>query len=336
MSNRARPLDEKVQVVAQVLDRINVAAAAHQVGVPESTLRYDLQKIRAALPAVLQNRPPGPQRVPQLTTTPGPPVRADRPAECPRCHSTHIWKNGGYWVLNWVLMLLAGWLGVCRVWIPRFRCAACGYEIPSAERQRQAAGRQAWWQQVQRLIGLSRFKLGLSARKTQVLVTFVYARQVSLGFIVQQTHRVGAKAAVALARLRDCRQAAARFLLYDETFPKLGRRAYRLGVAVCEHGLIRSVRCLRRKARDIPAQLRATVGGQFQPQYFLTDLEVTYGQALARAGLTLHHLRDLVHLIRQVIRLFDEAVRDVPLVHYPTPLTAGKRMKGCGQKRTGM
>ena len=66
-------------------------------------------------------------------------------------------------------------------------------------------------------------KLGRSARQTQVLVGFVYARPVSLGCIVRQTHQVGTTAAVALPRLRDCRQAAARFLLYDETCPKLGR-----------------------------------------------------------------------------------------------------------------
>lgn len=40
------------------------------------------------------------------------------------------------------------------------------------EQRRQAEARRAWWQQVCRLIGLSRFKLGLSVRKTRVLMAF--------------------------------------------------------------------------------------------------------------------------------------------------------------------
>ena len=104
----------------------------------------------------------------------------------------------------------------------------------------------------------------------------------------------------------------ARFLLYDETYPKLQQRAYSLGVAICEHGLIRSVRCVVCKAKDI-GQLHAVVGEHFQPEYFLTDLDVLFNRYLQDAGLTLIHLRDRVHLIRQIVRLFDDAVRDATL-----------------------
>ena len=91
----------------------------------------------------------------------------------------------------------------------------------------------------------------------------------------------------------------------------MSKHLYSLGVAICENGLIRSVRCIRQKAKDIPAQLR--VGEHFQPTYFLTDLEVLYQEYLKRAGLSLIHLRDTVHLVRQIIRLFEEAIRDVKL-----------------------
>jgi len=77
--------------------------------------------------------------------------------------------------------------------------------------------------------------------------------------------------------------------------------------------LIRSVRCIKQKAKDIPAQLRAVVGEHFQPIYFLTDLDVLYQEYMKRAGLTLIHFRDTVHLVRQIIRLFEEAIRDVKL-----------------------
>jgi hypothetical protein len=136
---------------------------------------------------------------------------------------------------------------------------------------------------------------------------------VSIGHVERLTQRVGCHAEAALARLSECRQAVARFLLYDETYPKMQKRAYSLGVAICEHGLIRSVRCITRKTRDIPDQLRQVVGVHFQPEYFLTDLDVLFNKYMKEAGLKLTHLRDRVHLIRQIVRLFDQAVRDVTL-----------------------
>jgi hypothetical protein len=237
---------------------------------------------------------------------------SEEPTACPRCGGK-VTKNGTYWVLNWLLMLTLGWLGVHRVRIQRRRCKVCGYEIPSAERVRQAEARRAWWCQVSRLVSLSRFKLGLSVRKIQVLVRFVYARQVSIGYIERLTQRVGKCADIALTRLSECRQAKALFLLYDETYPKMKKRVYSLGVAICEHGLIRSVRCIVRKAKDIPTQLQDVVGTHFHPQYFLTDLDVLFNKYMQVAGLKLTHLRDRVHLIRQIVRLFDDAVRNVTL-----------------------
>jgi hypothetical protein len=53
------------------------------------------------------------------------------------------------------------------------------------------------------------------------------------------------------------------------------------------------------------------VGEHFQPTYFLTDLDVHYNKCMTEAGLTLTHLRHKVPLIRQLGRLFDEAVRQV-------------------------
>jgi hypothetical protein len=155
---------------------------------------------------------------------------------------------------------------------------------------------------------------------------------VSIGYIERLTQQVGTRAEAALARLSECQQAVARFLLYDETYPKMKKRAYSLGVAMCEHGLIRSVRCVVRKAKDIPAQLRDVVGEHFQPEYFLTDLDVLFNKYMQDAGLNLTHLRDRVHLIRQVVRLFDEAVRDVTL-EVPKGLPIKERKKQYQLKR---
>jgi hypothetical protein len=50
-------------------------------------------------------------------------------------------------------------------------------------------------------------------------------------------------------------------------------------------------------------------------------LDVTYGEYLTRAKLTMKHLRDTVHLIRQIARMFDDAVKEVTLdVPKPSPL----------------
>jgi hypothetical protein len=312
MANRIRQLDEKVQSVRKALEQINIEAAAREAGVPASTLRYDLKKVEQALPETVENRTPGPKAKGKATEATKQRSETEESQMCPKCEGK-VTKNGTYWVLNWVRMLLLGWLGVQRVRIQRWRCRDCGHEIISPERGRQAKARRAWWAQVNRLVGLSRFKLGLSVRKTQTLVKFVYARPVSIGHIERLTQRVGRRAEAALARLGHCRQGMALFLLYDETYPKMKKRAYSLGVAICEQGLIRSVRCIVRKAQDIPAQLRAVAGTHFQPAYFLTDLDVLFNRYMKAADLKLTHLRDRVHLIRQILRLFDEAVRDVTL-----------------------
>lgn len=312
MANRIRPIDEKVQSVKIALAQINVEAVAQEAGVPPRTLDYDLKKVEESLPDVLANRTPGPEPQCRATESAREAPEVEETVQCPECGSKTV-KNGTYWVLNWALMLAMGWLGVQKVLIQRRRCQACGKEIASPERVRQVKARQAWWQQVNRLIAVARFKLRLSVRLTQMLVKFVYARPVSIGHIQRLTKQVGQRAEAALARLSQCRQTLARFLMFDETFPKMARRAYSLGITICEHGLIRSVRCITRKTRDIPAQLRQTVGVYFRPAYFLTDLDVTYNKLMRAAGLDLIHLRDTVHLIRQIVRLFDDAVREVTL-----------------------
>ncbi len=298
---------------------------------PASTLRYDLNKLKQALPAVLVNQSPGPKPQSQSTEEvekPGPP---EVPDACPEC-GEKVRKNGTYWVLNWVLMLTMGWLRVQQVLVQRWRCKGCGQELISPERSRQAEARQAWWQQVNRLIALSRFKLGLSVRLTQILVGFVYAKPVSIGHIERLSQRVGQRAEGALDKLNQCRQAMAQFLLFDETFPKMKERRYSLGVGICEHGLIRSVRCITRKAKDITTQLGQVVGDHFHPTYFLTDLDLLYNKCMRTAGLNLIHLRDKVHLIRQIVRLFDEAIRDVTL-DVPKTLPLRERKKQLKLKR---
>jgi hypothetical protein len=329
MANRVRSINEKVQSVKVALECINVEAAARKTGIPASTLRYDLNKAKKALPDVLANRKPGPkpQKKPDNATA----ALSEKPAVCSECGG-RVTKNGTYQVLNWLLMLTFGWLGIQRVRIQRRRCKECGCELISSERARQIEARKAWRNQVNRLVCLCRFKLRLSIRMIQILVQFVYARSVSIAHIERLTQQVGNRAEAALNRLSKCRQAVARFLLYDETYPKMKERVYSLGVAICEHGLIRSVRCILSKAKDITAQLRGVAGEHFQPEYFLTDLDLMFNKYMKAAGLKLSHLRDRVHLIRQIIRLFKEAIRDV-MLDVPKGLAMKLRKKQLKLKR---
>lgn len=334
MANRDIPIETKVEVMAECLRLIDVEPIATRHGVSDGAVYYWYNhKVIPALGNILVNETPGPK--PQTDSVPkeAESLPEERPDVCDQCQSTDIWKNGTYTVINWVWLLTIGWLvGLRHIVIQRWRCADCGHELTSPEQQRQAEARRAWWQQVRRLIGLSRFKLGLSVRKTQALIAFQYGRSVSVGFIQYQTQIIGQCAQAILEQLSQCRQKVARFMLFDETFPKLGRRARSLGVVICEHGLIRSVRAICRKAQDIPAQLRSAVGSHYQPEFFLTDLEVTYGKQLERAGLDAKHLRDLVHLMRCVTRLFDDAVKETTL-DVPKGLTYKERKQQHALKR---
>src|SRR5512132_984118 len=159
MANRVIPTATKVKVMQECLRLVDVELVAARYGVsPRAIYYWFATKVQPALADVLVKAPPGPPPTP-----PRPRVAPlERPAACPACGGTRIWKNGTYLVLNWVWLLTIGWLvGRQRVPIQRWRCAACGHELVGGERQRQAAARRAWWQQVRRVIGLSRFKLGL-------------------------------------------------------------------------------------------------------------------------------------------------------------------------------
>ena len=133
MANRIRPVEEKVQSILVAFAQINVAAAACEAGVPASTMRYDLNKVKALLPVVLANQKPGPQ---PRHASDGPTPEMNQLAEprvCPACGGK-LRKNGVYQVLNWVRLLLLGWLGVQQVTIQCWRCKACGHEVGGPER----------------------------------------------------------------------------------------------------------------------------------------------------------------------------------------------------------
>lgn len=330
MANKIIPTETKVNALSQCLMLQNVEPVATALGVAPNSIRYWFEaKVLPSLPEVLANERPGPKpsEVPPASTAsgsvahrPAPPTVAEgRPDHCPHCHSPRVWKNGLYWVINWIAFLTERWFRPQRVAIQRHRCADCGCEIVAPDRQRLAHARRQAWQLFQQLAAFSRFKLGLSNRRTARLACFVFGRAVSATFVNDVTRAVGQQAQATLQRLANCRQKVAHVLMGDETFPRildwqaLRAKGHSLGVALCESGLIRGVKVVRHQARDLGALFKGVVGTGFHPQYFLSDFDVHFPKIVAKAIDGIRLLKDFVHALRIIDRSFDAAVRQVTL-----------------------
>lgn len=202
-----------------------------------------------------------------------------------------------YQVINWLLFFLLGQFLGQKTTIQRYLCAQCGQEIASAHRLGIVAARERAWLIMKRLVALGKFKLFLSHRGIQQLISFVYSKAVSIAFVDGTVQGVGQRARQVLARLGDCRQRAAQVMMGDETFPKIisaGKAvAKSMAVVICEHGLIRAVRAVKDRKGDLERAFKAALGYFYQPDYFLSDYDKQYpalghpgqtGPAFARSG----------------------------------------------------
>lgn len=327
MSNRPIETEIKVKAMEQCLRLQNVEQVAAEVGVaPNSIRNWFHDKVLPTLPVILVNEPPGPKPCPpqaQLAAPPAPACPAttgdERPMECSACHQGPVWKNGVYWVLNWLAVVTFHWFSPVRVPVQRFRCARCGCEIVPPARARLTAARQRAWQLLKQLVAFSKFKLGVSDRRTVALVQLAWGWRISTTFVNDVTQRVGQQAQATLARLKDCRQKAAHILMGDETFPRivdghaLRAKAHSVGVAICESGLIRGVKAVRNQARDMGTLFKGVVGKGFHPEYFLSDFDVHFPKIVQRAISGIMLLKDFVHAQRVINRHFEAAVREVTL-----------------------
>jgi len=241
-------------------------------------------------------------------------------------------------VINWLAFLTGRWFRPQRVAIQRHRCGDCGREIGSLQLQRLAQARRQAWQLFRQLAAFSKFKLGLSHRRTALLAAFVFGRAVSATFVSDVTQVVGQKAQATLQRLGHCRQKVAQVLMGDETFPRildwqaLRAKGHSLGVAICEFGLIRGVKVVRHQARDLGALFQGVVGTGFHPQYFLSDFDVHFPKIVRQAIDGIRLLKDFVHALRIIDRDFDAAVRQVTL-EVPKGTALKERQKQLDLKR---
>ena len=130
MANRIIPTATKVNAMNQCLVLQNVEPVAKELGVASNSIRnWFATKALPGLPEALAKEHPGPK--PKVTPRPTRPAlqspdalsgsvsqgkRAalsmeveERPDHCPQdcfacpyCQSSRVWKNGRYWVINWL------------------------------------------------------------------------------------------------------------------------------------------------------------------------------------------------------------------------------------------
>jgi len=349
VSNRIIPTETKVNALSQCLALQNIEIVAKTLGVAPNSIRYWFEtKLLPSLPAVLANEVPGPspKSKPPVATashlvgvkTVSPTETDGRPDHCPTCQSLRVWKNGLYWVFNWLAFVTVRWFCPQSVAIQRYLCGSCGREISSLQAQRFAQARREAWKIFKRLAVFARFKLSLSTRHTALLSAFVFGRAISATFVNDVTLIAGQKAQAVLNRIGNCRQKVAQVLMGDETFPHIldwqatRAKGHSIGVAICEFGLIRGVKVVRDQARDLGALFKSVVGTGYHPQYFMSDFDVHFPKIVREAIPGICLLKDFVHALRLIGRYFDVAVRQVTL-DVPKGTSQKERQKQLDLKR---
>ena len=156
-----------------------------------------------------------------------------------------------------------------------------------------------------RLIAVLRFGHGMSIRGISTVVSSVYGMFSSMGFVDKVCQSMESEAEKKMNMLNECTQNEANVMMYDETFPKVkGEGCVNLGVVTCENGLIRKVQSvnINKKAKQTLKLFRAVVGKFFNPQFFISDYDVTYPTIIKKVTPDIVVLKDFVHTVRQIFR----------------------------------
>ena len=156
-----RPIDteRKVKLILEHLKGARICSLARKYGVNEDSIHLWKNKVLRVLPQVLSPKTPGPKprsrvkileeklerlqkeyealsQISQITvSTKAPSFLEERPSKCPKCGSTHIWKNGTYQIKG---ERTSGSLKVLEKGIvQRFRCAHCGTKLYLVKKKRK-------------------------------------------------------------------------------------------------------------------------------------------------------------------------------------------------------
>lgn len=325
----------KALVLQDCLHLKNVSKVAEKYGIDPDTIRNIFkEKILSRLEALVVNEKSGPkpqekiiEKVP-LKKEPQKSHNDGRPNSCSKCGSSKVWKNGTYSVINWLIFILCFFLPGAKTLIQRYICGECRCPIHSIKQKIIALARQKGTFIIKRLIAFAKFKLRLSHRLTQKLVKFIYGAKISIGGIDKITQSLGSNARKILEKLSQCPQKVAKVMLGDETFPKvIGRgKAFAKSVAVviCENGLIRAVKAVDKKGKNLKEIFKGAIGRHYNPLYFLSDYDPKYNKLINSISRSIIKLKDVVHTLRIIHRAFEKAIREIT-IDFPKGLSQAER-----------
>jgi hypothetical protein len=345
MAYRKIPLSEKIKIFIYIFSIINKTEIAKKFGIDPSTL-IDLieKKVIPALKIILVNKKPGPKSSDdqiefnfdeQSGTSKW---QDERPASCPHCGSSKVWKNGFYFVLNWLMLLLPIKINYLKEKIQRYICGDCNMPISSQEKDDMAEKRNNGKVLIKRLIVFSKFKLRLSHRLTQLLINFVYPNiTVSIRYVDLVTQRIGTKSRAILNGLKDIPQKIATIIMGDETFPRIIGKGVAYGksiaIVICEYGVIRTAKVVTKKSLNLKSIFQDTMGKAYNPKYFLSDYDKLYPKLITAINKNIIQLKDIVHTFRIIYRHFETAIRNITIDYPKTlPLKQRKRQKKLKQR----
>lgn len=325
----------KAKAIQRCLRLCNVSEVAVQYGLDPDTIRNIYKnKIFPRLAELVANERPGPKPQGRREEKS---LRGKEPREssedsrrgaCPHCGSTKVWKNGTYTVVNWVVFLICFCIPGAKALIQRFICGECGCPIHSMKQKVIAIARKRGMIIIHRLVAFSKFKLRLSHRLTQRLVGFIYGVRIAVGTVDRIAQGIGSRAQGVMERLSRCRQRIAAVMMGDETFPKvIGKgKAYAKSIAIviCEHGLIRTVKAVSKKGKNLTQIFKGVLGSQYTPLYFLSDYDKKYPKVVASISKGIKQVKDIVHTVRILHRHFEKAIREVS-IDFPKGLCQRQR-----------
>lgn len=334
----------KAAAINECLHLSNVSGVAEKYGIDTDTIRHIYKKkIIPRIPGLIVNEKPGPKAQEKMVegafgeTSSQRYLNDGRPGSCPECGSSNVWKNGTYTVVNWLIFLICLYIPGTKAIIQRYICGECQCPIHSTKQKLIAFARKRGQIIIHRLVAFAKFKLRLSDRLTQRLVGFVYGFAISIGYVDRITQAVGGKARAVMEKLSQCRQTVANIMLGDETFPKVigkGKAcAKSLAVVICEHGLIRVVKAVEKKGKNLKQIFEGALGKHYNPTYFLSDYDKKYPKLIESISKNIRQLKDIVHTIRIIHRAFEKAIRDIR-TDFPRGLsqTQRKRQKKLKQR----
>ena len=133
-------------------------------------------------------------------------------------------------------------------------------------------------------------------------MTEAFGFNCSVGYVATLCQKINDKAFDKMKLLNECVKEKAKMIIVDETFPKIKEAgATRLAVAIDEFGLIRSLKAIIDRKKDL-YQFFQTVLESIKPLYFLSDYDKTYPKLVEEFDPDIILCKDFVHAIGTIHR----------------------------------